>query len=351
MYENLTVESIKSDILGRLSADIDKREGSFTNDMVSAVAYEIWKSYQALDAVIPIAFVDETSGEYIDKRCAEYGITRKTGTKSAVELTVTGIDGTVIPAGKVFLTYGGQQFETDDTTIITSGAVTIAVTAAENGGSYNVPPGAITLQLMNLNGITSVTNAEAAAGGSDAETDAALTGRLYDYLRLPATSGNAAQYRLWALESDGVGDAKVTPLWNGPGTVKVIIVGNGKGPVDTAIVNNCRAHIEASRPVGAFVTTASAEGLTVNVAAIITLDPSATTAEAAAAAFSEALEAYLKGMVFVKYTLVYNRIAYMLLDIPGVIDYSVLTINGGTDNIPITGDQIPVLGNVEVTAG
>ncbi len=182
MYETITVESVKADILARLTTDIDTREGSFANDMISAAAYEIWNTYQKLAAVIPNAFVDETSGVFIDKRAAEYGIVRKAGTKAAVTLSFTGTDGTVIPAGKVFLTDDGLQFVTDEAVTITAGAASVAASAAENGDDYNVGAGEITQQLLSLPGLASVTNAAAAEGGTDAETDEALFGRL-DYFR------------------------------------------------------------------------------------------------------------------------------------------------------------------------
>jgi len=349
MYEDLTVEKIKEDIISRLSTDIDTREGSFLNDMISAVAYEIWKVYQSLDAVIPIAFVDETSGEYIDKRCAEYGITRKPGTKAKVTLTLTGIDGTVVPKGKVFLTADGLQFETDEDMTITNGTATVTATAVEIGEAYNVEAGTITKQLVSISGLTSVANEEPATGGTDPETDEALVKRLYDFLQNPATSGNVAHYRQWALEVDGVGAAKVFPLWNGPGTVKVLIVGNNKEPVDSTIVANCAAHIEENRPIGATVTVESAEGLEINVSATVVID-SSTTIEKVQEEFRAALDTYLKSIAFEKYTLVYNRLAYMLLDIDGVVDYTSLTVNGGMENITIADNQVPILGTVVLEA-
>jgi uncharacterized phage protein gp47/JayE len=347
MYEDYTVETIKNYIIGRLSTDINTSEGSYTNDMVSAVAYEIWKYYQALNAIVPIAYVDETSGEYIDKRCAEYGITRKSGAKATTTLTLTGTDNTTIEAGKVFLTSDGLQFETTKTVVIQNGTATIIATAAGVGSDYNVAPGTMLYQLVTISGLKSVTNT-AATGGADEETDEALVARLYDYLKNPTTSGNISHYRKWALAVNGVGAAKVTPLWNGAGTVKILIAGSDNGPVDSDIVSKCAAYIEANRPIGATVTVGSAKGLKINVSAKVQID-SITTLAKAQEAFSSALEKYLKGISFSKYTLVYNRIAAMLLDIDGVIDFTTLTVNGGIANIAIEPDQVPVIGTVEVT--
>ncbi|WP_024833840.1 baseplate J/gp47 family protein [Ruminiclostridium josui] len=346
MYEDLTAESIKSDLIGRLSTDINVNEGSYTNDMISAVAYEIWKGYQSLDALIPIAFVDETSGEYIDRRCAEYGITRKAGTAAKATLNFTGTDGTLIPAGKVFLTVEGLQFETDETVTITAGVAMVNATAVEIGEEYNVDVGTITQQLISLGGLSTVTN-EKATGGTDPESDTDLVKRLNDYLRSPATSGNVAHYKQWALSVNGVGAVKVEPLWNGPGTVKVLIVNNEKKPVDSTILNNCAECIESNRPIGATVTVESAQELSVDITAKIIID-SSTTLDTVRTEFEASLKSYLKDISFEKYTIVYNRIVYMLLDISGVMDYTSLTINGGTANITIADNKVPVLQNVEV---
>ena len=66
MYEDITAESIRENILDAMPESIDKREGSYTSDMVAPMSVELWKLYTALNAVIPIAFIDETSGEYIE---------------------------------------------------------------------------------------------------------------------------------------------------------------------------------------------------------------------------------------------------------------------------------------------
>lgn len=347
MYENMEVEDIKSNIVGKITTDIDVREGSFTNDMISAVAYEIWKTYQALDGIIPIAYINEASGEYIDKRCAEYGITRKPGTKAVATLHFTGGNGIVIPEGKVFLTVEGREFITDKMVTILYGTASVTATASDIGEEYNVEAGAITGQYANLSGLSTVTN-EVATGGSNAETDAALVARFYNHLQKPATSGNIAHYRQWALEVNGIGNAKVMPLWDGPGTVKVLVVGNGNEPVDSTIVTKCAERIEEYRPIGAEVTVISAEGLDVNISASISID-SSTTKEIVLDNFKEALEDYLRSIAFTNYTVVYNRIAYILLDIKGVVDYSELTVNGEIENVAIGSDQVPILGTVVIS--
>lgn len=346
MFEDKTPEAIKTAILEAITM-ADTREGSYTNDMVSPLAVELWKLYDSLNALIPIVYVDETSGEYIDKKAAHYGISRKPGAKAYAMMHFAGTDGTIISKGTVFLTLDGLEFETAAAVTISGGTASITASAADIGEIYNVAAGTITQQLVSISGLNSIYN-DAAVGGIDPESDASLVKRLYDYLQKPATSGNKHHYEQWALEVPGVGAAKVYPLWAGPGTVKVLIVGHDKSPVDSTVVGACAAHIEQLRPIGAIVTVASAEGLEINVEAEILIE-STTTREAVSEAFESSLAAYLKAIAFDRYEIIYNRIAFMLLDIEGVVDYTSLTVNGGTENIIIDDDQVPIAGTVVIS--
>lgn len=349
MYEDITPESIKAEIVSSLTTDIDTREGSYIDTLLAPVSLELWKAYTALNAAIPIAFIDETSGAYIDKKCAEVGIIRKAGTKAKVTLQFTGTDGAKIPAGSVFLTLAGQEFITQTAAVISGGTAEVPADAEEIGATYNVLAGTIINQYNSISGVTAVTNPEAAAGGADAEGDASLVQRYYAYLQTPATSGNIHHYEQWALETPGVGAVKVTPLENGPGTVGVLIVGPQKQPVDNAIVTACAAHIEANRPIGPVVTVSSAEGLAINIAAMVNISPS-TTAALVQSAFASSLDTYLKSIAFIKYELLYNQVSFLLMGIDGVEDFSNLQINGAAENITIAVKQVPVLGVVEVSA-
>lgn len=348
MFEGITPESIRQEMTARAGLDIDVREGSFVGDMLSTAAYEIWKVYQSLNAMIPIAFVDETSGEYIDKRCAEYGIVRKPGTKARAEVAFTGEDGAVIPQGAVLLTPTGLEFLTLEEAVVDQGEASVQAEAAEIGAQYNVEAGAINALLAAVAGVQSVAGGKA-AGGTDVESDKDLVERLHQRLQNPATSGNATHYQQWAMEVPGVGGAKVIPLSEGPGTVKVLIVDQERKPAAEAITQECLAHIETQRPIGATVSVASAQGLEVNIAATVTLE-SSVTLENVTEKFQKALADYLNQIAFVKYDILYNRVAFILLDIDGVVDYTALTVNGGTENVTIGADQVPVLGTVTIDA-
>lgn len=346
--ESITPESIKAEIYAAIPGGIDTREGSYIDNLTGPIALEIWKAYQSLNSVASIVYLDADSPEdWIIRRCGYYGIERKPGTAATAVLTVSGEDGTIIPAGKIWLDKNGLEYRSTAEAVISDGTAQVPVEAAEAGAKYNQPEGAITRQMESQYGIVSVTSSQA-SGGADPEDMQSLVSRLYARLQRPATSGNIYNYEQWALEVDGVGAAKVLPLWAGAGTVKVVIAGADKKPVDQTTVERCAAHIEAERPIGASVTVESAAGLAVNVQAQITQTGEAQS-EAIKARFSAALAEYLASLAFTADEVSYHRIGYLLLSTKGVEDYTALTVNGGTANLPLGAVQVPVVGEVALT--
>ena len=342
-----TVDEILQSIKQQLAvSNLDTQEGSYTDTLIRAVAMELAADYFDHDALIPIAFVDESSGIYIDRRCAEYGITRKPGTKATATVTFAGSDGTTVPAGTAVQTAEGLVFTTDEAVTVADGIAAAAATAQETGSLYNVDENAITT-LQNSVGVT-IQSSTAAQGGTDDESDESLVQRLYNMWQRPATSGNAYHYEQWAMEVEGIGKAKVWPCWNGGGTVKVVVLDSNMEPPTPEQVEAVATHIETVRPICVDVTVEAAEELPLTVAATVTLDGSVSAGDVQTQ-FRQLLDEYCKAIAFASTTVVYNRIAYMLLSIDGVEDFTALTVNGGEANITLEDNQVPVLGEVTVT--
>lgn len=362
MYENLTVEDIKSRILERITTNLQTREGSYTNDVISAAAAEIAEVYHSMDALLPAFYLDETSGTYIDRQAAVVGITRKAGTKAACSITFTGSNGAQVPDGTPFYTTAGLAFTLRETVTVADGTAAGTLEAAEVGDLYNIGAGEITQTLKNYSGITGYTNGEASSG-TDPESDASLLSRYLDRMRRTATSGNPYHYQQWANSVAGVGASRVIAKWDGPGTVKVILADPNMEPAAEETVEACAAYIEEQRPVGAAVTVVAAESLELSVSATVTIDGT-TTKEAVQTAFAEALGTYFRSLVTTAfaqnldgqldtlaeetYTVSYNRISAILLTIPGVVDHTALLVGGGTQNVSVAADAVPVLTEVTV---
>ncbi|MEG0780764.1 MAG: baseplate J/gp47 family protein [Oscillospiraceae bacterium] len=362
MYEDKTPEKIRGDMLARLHTDLEKSEGGFVSELLAAAALEISTLYQSLNALTPMFYVDPTSGVYLDKLAAVLGLRRKAGTLATGSLTFTGDAGAVIPAGTPFYTRGGLAFLLDSAATLTDTGAVGALTAEQVGLAYNIGSGEIVSTLRNYSGVTGYKNG-AIAGGTDPETDDALCGRIYARLRRSPTSGNPYHYQSWALTVSGVGAARVLSKWDGPGTVQVLLASGELTPVAADVVAAAKVKIEAERPVGAGVTVVSATGHPVAIAATVTIDGSTTKAAVqsqfaaaatgylralAAGEFDTAIDVDFETIASRSYTVLYNRMAFLLLSIPGVRDYSLLTVGGGTGNLTILATEVPILTEVTI---
>ena len=351
MYENQTMAEILQRMLDASPSDIDKRQGSVSADLLSPAAIELALAYVALDNVLAAGFAPTSYGTYLDMRADEYGLSRKPAVKASGSLTFSGPAGTLIPAGTVASTGGSAPtyFETTAAaTVGGGGTVAVAAKAQEAGASGNVSIGAVNVLLGDLVGIVTVTNPVNFEGGADQETDEALLSRYLERARRPATSGNANQYRQWALEVPGISDAKVYPVWAGGGTVKVVLLDDEKTAPAPSVVAEVAAHIEEQRPIGADVTVEAAVEIPINVSVEVTLAPGATVAEVQTQ-IEDGVRAYLASLAFTDPLVRWTRISNVILDIPPVVDYADLLVNGGGSNIVIADGEVAVLGTVTVT--
>lgn len=352
-YDGLTPESIKAEMLAELTvkgAEIDHREGSYSNTLVSVAAYQIYKLYQSFPSILSMAFPDENAGEYIDKNAAQLGMIRAPGKKATTTIRFTGADGTVIPAGTtLYAPESGLQYLTTREVTISNGMAEATAEAAEIGADYNLPAGYITSMYVNVAGVVTVTNSTIAAGGVNKESDADFYARYHDRRTLPITSGNKNHYITWATEITGVSYANCIPLWNGNGTVKVVIAGDDRGPVDEVIRSACAAHIEDERPIGATVTVVSVKEREIPLTAKITLMSGYTT-EQVGDQVEAAVNALLKKQAFGEAaTIPFSRFLACLLQCPGVADYRELTVDGSSKAVTLDAEDAAVVGKITIT--
>ncbi len=362
-----TEDEILTRMLARVPDDIDKSEGSYIWDALAPAAAEIAQLKIDMRNFLDRAFASTTFGKYLDYRCEEHGLTRKAATKSTGQVKFTGTAGTLIPVGTVVSTTADAATDTQsvefvtlaDVTIPAEGYVTANIEASVAGDSGNVAAGAIDLLDVPITGVSSVTNEAATTGGADEEDDASLLARFLAKVQSPGTSGNKADYKQWALEVSGVGDAQVVPLWNGNGTVKVVLLDADKLPASQVLVDEVQAYIspdpaqgEGKAPIGATVTAAAATAVNIDVTATVILDGTRTLVNVQAD-YEDVLVDYFKEIAFsddpAERAVKYSKVGSLLLDVKGVTDYNNLTVNGGTANIAINTGEVAVKGTVTLS--
>lgn len=349
----MTAREIYNLMLEHVSDEYDKSDGSFIFNALMPVAEQLVKVDSDINKAIQKMSISNLSGDELAQRVKERtGIERKEATRAIGEVTVTGTG--VINIGDLFETANGVQFRSVETKQITnSGKVKIEAVVA--GSSGNVPANTIIYYPVTLAGFSDVTNEQPTYDGFDAESDEDLLQRYYDRIRTPATSGNINHYIQWAKEVPGVGDVRIQPLWDGDNTVKIIIIDQEKQPASQQLVDVVQEHIdpnssgrgEGVAPIGAYCTVVSATGKNINVNATVTLE-GGYSLQQVVDTFTENLKDYLASIAFKEDAVSYARIGSVLLGTEGVADYLNLTVNGGTENIPINADEVAVVGVIGI---
>ena len=334
MFSNQTYEAIKQRILDNINIDIDKREGSFTSNMVAPIVEELAKAYINMSDILSLGFIEDNFDTYLDKRVSEFGVYRKEGVKSTGEIKVEGKEGATITNGTLIKANGLYFTVLNDIELPIDNILYLE--ANEVGYKYNLLANT-EFELVEKNDkITKLVNEAEFTNGVDVETDEDLRKRFIKLVNNPSTSGNKAHYEEWALEVNGVGRAIVYPLWNGNGTVKVMIVGNDNKPVTEEIIEACELHISENMPIGCQLTVTTPTNLNIVINASIELKEGYELEEIQEE-FETKLNEHLKTVTT---ELTYSKIYGLLANMAGIEDISELTLNDNNINISIAEDKI-----------
>lgn len=250
-------------IIARLDADlnagvppgddryIDTTPGTFYADIRTAFALEMERLWDvATTDTVAASLAEFAWGDYLDAHGLTIGLLRSPAAAATGEVTFTGTNGSIIGTGAEVSTI---QTEADSEAIafltteggeVTGGSITLAVAAELPGSAGNVATGAVELLMSGIVGIASVTNAAAITGGEDVEDDEQYRDRIKLGWSAAQGSGSMADYQRWALAYPGVGNVRVTPIWNGAGTVRVVVTDVENNPVSGAVLAGLQALID-----------------------------------------------------------------------------------------------------------
>lgn len=345
-------EIIQTRMLSNIVSNYDKTEGSFIYDAIKPVAIELENICQEIEISKEKLSIEKLTGDELEQRVYEKtGITRKSATRASGYVMMTVKAGAVISEGALVASDTINFIVKETKTINGDGDVEVLVYCEEYGSIGNLPSGSIRYFPVSMSGITKVTNNEDFTNGYDAEGDEELLERYYERIRTPAISGNKYHYINWTKEVTGVGDAKVIPLWNGDNTVKIVIIDSNKQPASSDLVAEVQEYIdpdgkglgEGQAPIGAYCTAVSANSVDINISFTAIKNDSVTDEERIQSVKDNITE-YLKEIAFNEEAISYNRIASIILDSKGIIDFSDLTINGQTTALSLADDEVAVLG-------
>lgn len=333
VFDTKSFEEFREEVLENISDRYSKIEGSYTSDIVAGVCRELEKLSENIASLESAIFVTEDSGEYLIRRCADYGITRKLATAAVITVTVTADTDTVLKSGAELTDSNGKVFfELTQATELTASVPTAVTAVCTSTGKLSIPENSIRF-VSSVSGIV-ITN-EAQISGTDDETDEALFRRLQFRLQNQPGCGTAADYKRWALEIPGVGYARVKV---GAGEISTFIADDDCGPVSSAQISAVMANFDEKRPLGAVVGVSSATVRSASIAATVQLFDGYSLQEVQAA-YEDMLHSYIGEIAFDDRTdvLTIARLSHYLMSIDGVEDITAFTLNNGSSNWNISG--------------
>lgn len=373
--KNRSTEDNFKKITDILPKDIDLSAGNHAWNMTRPTAISMAEMCEyiiprVLQQIIP----GWSFGTYLDGHAKARNVYRRAATAASGKITITGAVGTFIPVGSLFSTAAindgtSVDYATEVSAMIpASQSVTIPVRCTQTGIVGNTPASTIILVSSKLKGITSVENEEAVTGGTEQETDEALTARINEIDQSQGDSyiGCPADYKRWATSVAGVGEAIVIPAQDSSGLVRIVLTDANGAAATTNLCDAVYNYImmpdapdKRRAPIGAMLAVSPPDSIAISIKATVELSDGATI-ESVKSAYMAMLADYFSaapGHGEVKYT----RVAAALSSVEGANDYADLqigikngeTVTYGTANISVSAYQIPTISedDLVLTAG
>lgn len=352
MYENITYEQIMDRLLERVRTsdpNIDTREGSVIYTALAPTAMEIQNMYIDLDNTLNEAFADTATRTYLIKRAKERG----TEPYPATYAIRKGVFNTEVPIGSRF------SLEELNYSVIENIVGNEYKLQCETPGTEGNRDSGTLLPIQYIEGLTSAELTDVLTAAVDEEDTEEFRKRYFDGFKAQAFGGNIADYKEKAMQISGVGGVKVYPTWNGGGTVKLVVQAADYGVPSQSVVSLVKETFDPTddegegvglAPIGHVVTAVALSQTTVNIETKITYatgwDWAATKTyieNAIDEYFAELSEDWADNtQIVVRISMIENK----LIGIAGIIDISDTKLNGGTSNLILPSDNIPVRGTV-----
>lgn len=357
MSEGITFNALLQRMLNRVPDTVDKREGSIIYDALAPAAAELVQAYIELESYLDLVFVDTSSEEYLTRLCSQFGVDRHSATYAIRKASFKNSTSTPfnVPIGSRY---------TIDT-------LAYVVIAKQGEGQFQLKcenPGVIgntyfgkMVPVDYIEGLASAELEEVLIPGEEEEYDDQLKERYFEYVREPAFGGNIADYKRKVKALDGVGSVKVFPVWNGEGTVKLALLDSNYSIPTSTLIDYVKQEVTPNNsddglgiaPIGHTVTIIGAGKSTINVGVTVIL-ASGYSQDSVTLAIKETINNYIRTIreEWERNDTLTVRLAHIdsrVLNVDGVLDVSLTTINGTANNVLIPAENVPVLGEVVVT--
>jgi len=353
-----------SEVLDNLMSELVART-PFTNlnpsaairGLLEVIAKVVSDLYGLVKIVMQQSFVQTATGNWLDLKVREMGITRKPAVKTRVYLTFSSNEpaaqNITIPIGTICKSQkdsagNDYRFITTEEVVLEEGQTSIQVVAEaeQPGKNWNVGQDTITRMVTRVTGITAVTNPEGymIREGSDYESDEQLRQRAIGVWETLGLGGTREAYRTWALSVPGVIAASVLDDFPfGPGTVGVVILGENGTP-SAELINDVHQYIKARKPLTADVRILSPDIRSIDLDLEVIRYANAIQA-VVESGVRESVDNF-SGRLQLGEGLIIARLINEIMDVPGVYN---LKVNAPQQDINVSVDQFLLFDQVDIT--
>lgn len=368
-FDTKTYKTLLAGMMARVPNSLDKREGSMIQTALGAGAYALEEFYLDLDKVQRGGFIQTAVGQDLESLAVIANVERYPASP-AVRLGVFNLD--TIPVGSRFSTIdGGDSVNFMVTAQIGPGRCQLTCEVPGVIGNQYTGP---ILPITTIPGLSSAQITDILVAGDDEETDSSLRARTISALRERPFGGNVADYKRVVLAIDGVGGVQVYPTWNGGGTVKLSLLGSDWMPASAQLIETVQNTVDpppnqglgyGTAPIGAQVTVTTPEAVSIDVSATLAVGAGYVLSQLQTPV-EQAISSYLlsirqawdtptpAGLTDYSSWVYAARLTAAMLQVPGVVNATGVTLNGGTTDLELTEtgqtQQVPVLGTVVLTS-
>ena len=347
-YENVTYEVILQRMMDRVKTDnptLDTREGSIIFNALAPAAIELAIMYTELDNVLNESFVDTASREYLLTACSQMGM--DISAFSATNSIHKGVFNIEVPLGSRWNCDLFNYVVTEYIGVDENNNHEYKLTCETSGYEPNTITGDLVPITYSSPDLTYAKVAECLIEGEDETSDDNIRLAYYDYVNSSAADGCVTQYERWCSEYPGVGNYKIIPLWNGANTVKVSILSASNGVASDELVDEFQKYLDPNSegmgngvaPIGSIVTVDTAVEKPITVNATVTMKQGYTDTSK----INKVLSEYFAEISYKKNVVAYMSVGAVILSVEGVDAINNLTLNGGTSDIALATNEIPVL--------
>ena len=347
-YEDMTYEVILQRMIDRVTMtypNIDTREGSIIFNALAPAALELAIIYTELDNCINESFVNTASREYLFRSCEQMGM------NTAIFNSSAGIHkgefNTEVSIGSRW-NYDIYNYEVVEYIGAENDYHYYKLRCETEGVAPNNLVGDLTAITEIPDGLTHSKIVECLIEGENESSDEEIRTAYYDYINSTSTDGNINQYYRWCNEFVGVGNSKIIPLWNGANTVKVSILSTSNRATSEELISEFQNYLDPKSegmgngvaPIGSIVTVSTATEIPIDITATVNLKSGYTDTTP----INDTLTNYFSEIAYDKSVVSYMTVGATILSVNCVESITDLTINGGTSDITLGEEEIPILG-------